>query len=323
DRDKRMLMNFGPINQRGGEKRLNVIFSRAKHHMAVVSSIRHQDITNDYNDGANTLRNFLQYAENLSKGNFTAARSVLENLNPLNRRSLAPAAARDAVTEQLAAALRSRGHQIDSQVGQSRFRCDLAVRDPNSQAYALGLLVDTETHYGNSDLVDRYLTQPAILRAFGWQIMHVLTKDWFHEPDAVIERIERLLRGEKLESPELPEQPPAQEKNSRAAPVASTPPKPTVAPPEPLRRKSPATPNPSPHLPSGKKDSQRYFECTEGGSRKFWEITVASTSFTVRFGRIGTNGQSQQKSCATEAEAMKTAEQLIVTKIRRGYSEVK
>jgi superfamily I DNA and/or RNA helicase len=25
----RMLMNFGPINQRGGEKRLNVIFSRA------------------------------------------------------------------------------------------------------------------------------------------------------------------------------------------------------------------------------------------------------------------------------------------------------
>src|SRR5262249_2860690 len=45
--DGRMLMNFGPINQRGGEKRLNVIFSRARHHMAVVSSIRHTAITND------------------------------------------------------------------------------------------------------------------------------------------------------------------------------------------------------------------------------------------------------------------------------------
>src|SRR4030095_5443832 len=59
DAGGRMLMNFGPINQRGGEKRLNVIFSRAKHHMAIVSSIRHRDITNDYNDGANSFKNFL------------------------------------------------------------------------------------------------------------------------------------------------------------------------------------------------------------------------------------------------------------------------
>src|SRR5262249_50430751 len=49
----RMLMNFGPINKSGGEKRLNVIFSRAKHHLAVVSSIGWSSITNEYNDGAN------------------------------------------------------------------------------------------------------------------------------------------------------------------------------------------------------------------------------------------------------------------------------
>ena len=30
----KMLMNFGPINKSGGERRLNVAFSRAKHHMA-------------------------------------------------------------------------------------------------------------------------------------------------------------------------------------------------------------------------------------------------------------------------------------------------
>jgi hypothetical protein len=48
----KMLMNFGPINKSGGERRLNVAFSRTKHHMAVVSSIEFGDITNDYNDGA-------------------------------------------------------------------------------------------------------------------------------------------------------------------------------------------------------------------------------------------------------------------------------
>src|SRR6478672_12838642 len=93
----RMLMNFGPINQRGGEKRLNVIFSRAKHHMALVSSIRHPDITNDYNDGANSLKKFLQYAEAVSKGDEAQARRVLENLNPLTRKSLAPETQKDAV----------------------------------------------------------------------------------------------------------------------------------------------------------------------------------------------------------------------------------
>ena len=44
-------MNFGPINQNGGEKRLNVIFSRAKRHMMVVSSIDGAQITNTYNTG--------------------------------------------------------------------------------------------------------------------------------------------------------------------------------------------------------------------------------------------------------------------------------
>src|SRR5258708_5071074 len=113
----RMLMNFGPINQQGGEKRLNVIFSRAKHHMALVSSIHHHDITNDYNDGAHSLKNFLQYAEALSKGDATTARAVLENLNPLTRKALAPLNKGDAVVEALAKALRARGHSVDLNVG--------------------------------------------------------------------------------------------------------------------------------------------------------------------------------------------------------------
>ena len=63
DSQRRMLMNFGPVNKRGGEKRLNVLFSRARMHMAVVASIRYEDITNEYNEGANYLRRWLQYAE--------------------------------------------------------------------------------------------------------------------------------------------------------------------------------------------------------------------------------------------------------------------
>jgi hypothetical protein len=111
--DGRMLMNFGPINQRGGEKRLNVIFSRARHHMAVVSSIRHEHITNDNNTGAAALKNFLRYAEHLSSGRAQAAQQVLQNLNPMTRNTFAHGASDDVVVRDVASALRERGHVVD------------------------------------------------------------------------------------------------------------------------------------------------------------------------------------------------------------------
>lgn len=76
-----MRMNFGPINKRGGEKRLNVIFARARRHLAVVSSIDDTHITNDYNDGANTLRCYLRYAAALSRGDEVDARAALRSVS--------------------------------------------------------------------------------------------------------------------------------------------------------------------------------------------------------------------------------------------------
>ena len=73
-------MNFGPINKRGGEKRLNVIFSRAKKHMAVVSTIESHQITNDYNEGALYFKRFLQYAKHISEGAIDRAQLVIDQL---------------------------------------------------------------------------------------------------------------------------------------------------------------------------------------------------------------------------------------------------
>ncbi|MDB6174456.1 MAG: hypothetical protein JWL59_3767 [Chthoniobacteraceae bacterium] len=195
-KDGRMLMNFGPINQRGGEKRLNVIFSRAKHHMAVISSIGYEAITNDFNDGAHALKNYLQYAEATSRGDRANAQLLLESLNPLSRKTLnSGIATRDTVIEQLAAALRARGHTVALHVGQSRFRCDMAVSKPGGTEYLLGIFIDSKAHYSNPDILERYITQPSILRAFGWKTTLILGRDWFFEPEAVLERIDRLLQA--------------------------------------------------------------------------------------------------------------------------------
>jgi predicted DNA-binding WGR domain protein len=321
----RMLMNFGPINQRGGEKRLNVIFSRAKHHMALVSSLRHQDITNDYNDGANSLKNFLQYAEAVSKGDVAAARRVLENLNPLARKALAPLSKGDAVVEGLANALRSRGYSVDLNVGQSRFRCDVAVRSNSDSFYQLGILVDTDGHYTNPNLLDRYLMQPSILRAFGWCFALVLTKDWYHNPDDVLNRLEKLLHGQDLEDQVdahdeervEPAAPPACD-SAESAPLP--PPKSVRAPVAQPKQTETAARPPVPASAS-RPDSVRRFEFIGGSSQKFWEISVSGNSFAVHFGRIGTAGQSQTKLFADGEKAKREADKLITEKVKKGYVE--
>jgi hypothetical protein len=180
--DGRMLMNFGPINTAGGEKRLNVIFSRAREHMVVVSSIEPEAITNTYNDGANTLRRFLAYATAVSRGDTVAAKAAL---TPYVVK--APASARpSAVIEQLAAALEAREVQVDTVVGESVFRCDLALKLPEDTGHRLAVLVDTPDRVASDTLLERLTTHPSALATTGWRVHQVLTTDWTRSPETVI-----------------------------------------------------------------------------------------------------------------------------------------
>ncbi|WP_416398981.1 AAA domain-containing protein [Allohahella sp. A8] len=185
-KDRKMRMNFGPINQSGGEKRLNVAFSRAKHHMVVVSSIQSVDITNDYNEGANSLKNYLRYSQALSAGDIASANQVLMDIGLTAQRSRPAAPPPSAVSSQLKSELEARGWQVDMAVGQSHFKCDLGVKRPGDDRYALGILIDSEQFYAQSDLLEREFHKPELLKNFGWQIEFVLTKDWLMNRDRVL-----------------------------------------------------------------------------------------------------------------------------------------
>ena len=66
----------------------------------------------------------------------------------------------------------------------------------------------------------------------------------------------------------------------------------------------------------------RRFELSEGSSNKFWEIAVEGAGYTVRYGKIGTDGQLQSKSFSTQAAALKQAEKVIAEKLGKGYREI-
>ena len=65
----------------------------------------------------------------------------------------------------------------------------------------------------------------------------------------------------------------------------------------------------------------RRFECRDGASSKFWEIALSGKSFTIRFGKIGTDGQSQVKSFPNDGAAKKEHDKLVAEKTKKGYVE--
>ena len=68
--------------------------------------------------------------------------------------------------------------------------------------------------------------------------------------------------------------------------------------------------------------SARRFEFVDEKSAKFWEIDVIAESVEVKFGKIGTKGQTQMKDFETAEEALKHAEKLVHEKLKNGYQEV-
>ena len=80
-------------------------------------------------------------------------------------------------------------------MGQSGFRCDLALRNKGERDYRLGILLVDATGAEEVPVLERYVLRPALLEAFGWKVFEVLAKDWHESPDEVLGKIERLMSG--------------------------------------------------------------------------------------------------------------------------------
>jgi hypothetical protein len=82
--------------------------------------------------------------------------------------------------------MRARGFEADLAVGQSDFRCDIAVRRKGEQRYCLGVLIDDAHTNTIASILEQHVLRPGILNGFGWRIVRVTPKDWHHEREAVV-----------------------------------------------------------------------------------------------------------------------------------------
>ncbi|WP_218920357.1 WGR domain-containing protein [Lentzea guizhouensis] len=66
----------------------------------------------------------------------------------------------------------------------------------------------------------------------------------------------------------------------------------------------------------------RRWELVAGSSAKFWEVAQDGTTVTVRFGRIGTAGQTQTKDLGDTDAATAHVAKLVAEKEKKGYTAV-
>ncbi|MFI7094570.1 WGR domain-containing protein [Streptomyces lydicus] len=69
-------------------------------------------------------------------------------------------------------------------------------------------------------------------------------------------------------------------------------------------------------------ETTTYLELSQdgGGAHKFYEVTVRDTDVSVRYGRIGADGQRQLSSFPTREKAQAAAARKIGEKVRKGYA---
>src|SRR5262249_39698677 len=65
----------------------------------------------------------------------------------------------------------------------------------------------------------------------------------------------------------------------------------------------------------------RSFQLSDATSHKFWSIDVQGAKHVIRFGKIGSAGQTQEKTFPTPELAQAEAEKLIREKTKKGYVE--
>lgn len=169
--DGKLALLFGPINKEGGERRLNVLVTRAKLAMEVFCNFKADELKlpPKPSQGLVAFRDFLAFAENPHR--------VLPKETGLGAESL--------FEEQVAEVVKSLGYDIETQVGMSGYRIDIGVRSATKPgSYVLGIECDGASYHSSSSARDRDRLRQNHLESMGWRIHRIWSTDWFQsEPE--------------------------------------------------------------------------------------------------------------------------------------------
>ena len=169
-------MHFGPINKPGGERRLNVAITRAKHRLTLVSSFKHSELDLERSNaaGVQLLSQYLQYVESAGRN---LGDSIVEKpqLNPFE------VDVKDTLTK--------RGLRLTPQYGTSGYWIDFAVHHKTRPEYVLAIECDGATYHSSESARDRDRLRQEQLERLGWRFHRIWSSEWFYDRERAVDKV--------------------------------------------------------------------------------------------------------------------------------------
>jgi len=168
---------FGPIGGKHGGRRLNVLFSRAKKRIDVISSMTSSDVrvSENSNEGLRAFKAYLEFAATGRLGGPNEeARGIPDN----------------DFEDSVGSALALAGYTVHDQVGVSGYKIDLGIRHADyPHGYIAGIEWDGATYHSAKSARDRDLLRQQQLERLGWTIFRVWSTDWFADADGEMNKL--------------------------------------------------------------------------------------------------------------------------------------
>ncbi|UGB33111.1 AAA domain-containing protein [Metabacillus sp. B2-18] len=199
NQEGRVYNRFGSLGQQGGENRLNVAVTRSKEEIHVVTSIEPSElsVSSTKNEGPKFLKSYMEYAKAVSHVRKDEIEAVLTKLNEnQNTKKQESNLVFDSpFEEQVYSALTKLGYKVDTQIGMSGYRIDLAVVHPNQpEKYIIGIECDGAMYHSAPSAKERDVYRQRFLETKGWKITRIWSRNWWKNSSAEIEKIDQLVK---------------------------------------------------------------------------------------------------------------------------------
>lgn len=188
----KLITNFGLLNQKGGENRLNVAITRARLKSYIVCSFLPGELQVDHaqNEGPRFLKSYLLYARSVSDGRESDAVNILnrQNESDLLKEPENP------IADYLAQRLAESGHQVIRNFGDTSYKLDIVIRDRHqSDRFLLGIECEGSHYFSGSSSKEREVYRRQLMESRGWNLHRVWARNFWADREKEVEKIVKLL----------------------------------------------------------------------------------------------------------------------------------
>ncbi|MDW8060157.1 MAG: DUF4011 domain-containing protein [Thermomicrobium sp.] len=176
-------LQLGPLTRAGGERRLNVLVTRAREQLVLVTSLQPEDfrLTDEERQvGLRVFRDYLRYAR--------------DGVLPAAPQSSVGGPFESDFEASVADVIRSWGYDVRPQFGVGRYRIDLAIPDPRDPTrIRVAVECDGATYHRLPTVRERDRLRQQWLERNGWTVIRVWSTDWWYRRRAAEEKLRQAL----------------------------------------------------------------------------------------------------------------------------------